>query len=198
MHDLYDSQNNLLPVYGEFDSEAGYVWALIQSFSLANKNQFTKSGFYVDLTVNENEGTINWNAYRLSLSRMQSIADASTHLRVTCNFPDDGLVYTDYARAKLEGHNLFRQWEGECRTYEYVNIRGIECQECTVITWQRFAWHISSEGSYSSGCEFDGRSGSIPAEQNFGRYAKANNINAAHRCTSYQQSTTQHWIGSKV
>ena len=54
---------------------------------------------------------VNWDTYRLSLFRMQSIADASTHLRATCNFPDYGLVYTDYARAKLEGHDLLGYWD---------------------------------------------------------------------------------------
>ena len=137
MHDLYDLQNNFYSVYCDFDSDAGYVWTLIQSFSLANNYLVTSKRFGVDQPLNENDGMINWNAYRLSLSRMQSIADASTHLRATCNFPDDGLVYTDYARAKLEGHDLFGQWSGKCRTYEYVNIRGIECQECTAGTWQK-------------------------------------------------------------
>ena len=195
IHFLYDSQNNLFPVYCDFDSEAGYVWALIQSFSLANNNQFNKKRFGVDFPVNEDDGTINWNAYRLSLSRIQSIVDASTHLRATCNFPDDGLVYTDYARAKLKGHDLFGRWERQCRAYEFVNIRGIECRECTAGTWQKdtYSWHISSYDSRNRGCEFDGTSGSVRGEQNFGLYR---NVNSAHRCSSAQTSTTQHWIGS--
>ena len=101
---------------------------------------------------------INWNAYRLPLLRMQSIADVSTHLRATCNFPDDGLVYTDYARAKFEGHDLFGDWIAQCRTYEFVNIRGIECEECTEETWQTKAWHIDSYASSSTGWQFDDRS----------------------------------------
>ena len=131
MHFLYDSQHSIFPVYCDFDSEGGYAWALIQSFLLAINNQFKHYRFGVDFPVNEDGGKVNWNAYRLSLCRMQSIADVSTHLRVTCNFPDDGLVHTDYARTKVEDHDLFGYWIEQCRTYEYLNIRGIDCQECT-------------------------------------------------------------------
>ena len=194
MHFLYDSQSNLFLVYCDFDSEAGYVWTLIQSFSLANNEMFTEHGFGVDLPAHEDGEMINWNTYRLSLSRMQSIADVSTHLRATCNFPVDGLEYIDYARTKLEGHDLFGQWSGQCLTYGSVNIRGIECQECTAETWQLHAWHISSYTSSTNGCQFDGING-VVSEQNFGRYT---HVNSAFRCTANLNSTTQHWIGSKL
>ena len=139
---------------------------------------------------------INWNSYRLSLSRMQSIADVSTHLRATYNFPDDGLMYTDYARTKLDGHVLFGEWRAQCRSYEYVNIRGIICQQCTAGTWQNpGAWHINSYSSRSgAGCQFDGKS-QVDFEQNFGLYK---NVNPAFRCTANQTSTTQHWVGNTL
>ena len=192
---LKDFQNNIFPVYCDFVSESPYVWALIQSFSLANSNMFKDHRFGVDNPVNEDGGMINWNAYRLSLSHMQSVANGSTHLRATCNFPDDGLVYTDYARAKLEGHDLFGYWYGQCREYELLNIRGNQCQNCTARTWlpENEAWHLTSSDPGS--CQFDGRSGAVGSEQNFGRYAP-DRINPAFRCTSYPNSTTQHWIGS--
>ena len=163
-------------------------------FSFGNNQQFDTQTFGVDFPVNQ---AINWTGYRLSLSRMQSIADVSTHFRATCNFPDDGLVYTDYARAKLEGYILFGTWEGKCRMYELLNIRGIECRDCTAGTWQTAGrmWHISSYSSVSVGCEFDGRVGCVQHEQNFGRYESAN---PAFRCTSNSASTTQYWIGSKL
>ena len=56
MHFLYDSQNNLFPVHCDFVSEAGYVWTLIQSFSLANNDQFKDYRFGVDHPVNEDGG----------------------------------------------------------------------------------------------------------------------------------------------
>ena len=58
MHLLYDSQNNLFPVYCDFESEAGYAWALIESFSLANRNQFKDYRFGVDHPVNEDGGML--------------------------------------------------------------------------------------------------------------------------------------------
>ena len=196
MHFLYDSlKGKRFPVYCDFDSEAGFVWALIQSFSLSNNNQFSSKRFGVDNPINEGDGMVNWNAYRLSLPHMQSVAKVSTHLRATCNFPDDGLVYTDYARAKLEGHDLFGRWGHQCREFEYLNIRGNQCQNCTATTWQYDAWQIDSAKSYQN-CEFDGRSGAVNSEDNFGYYSACCR-NSAFRCTSNQDSTTQHWIGSK-
>ena len=194
-YNVYDSQNNPFQVYCDFDSEVDFVWTLVQSFSLRNVNQFDRKRFVDDYPVNEE--TINWESYRLSLSRMQSIVGVSTHFRVTCNFADDGLVYTDYARAQLEGHDLFGTWSGECRVYELVNIRGTECRDCTAATWQRagYMWHINSYLSASMGCEFNGTVGSVSSEQNFGRYR---NKNPAHRCTFNVDSTTQYWIGSKL
>ena len=107
MYNVYDSQKNPFQVYCDLDGEVDFVWTLVESFSLGNINHFNTKRFVNDYPVNEDDVTINWQSYRLSLSRMQSIVDVSTHLRATCNFPDDGLVYTDYARAQLEGHDLF-------------------------------------------------------------------------------------------
>ena len=197
MYNVSDSQSNPFQVYCDLDSEVDFAWTLVQSFSLRNVNQFNTKRFVDDYPVNENYATISWESYRLSLSRMQSIAGVSTHLRATCNFPDDGLVYIDYARAQLEGHDLFGTWSGECRVYELVNIRGIECRNCTAGTWQRAGktWHINSYESALVGCEFDGTVGSRVPEQNFGRYQFKN---PAHRCTSNEDSTTQYWFGSKL
>ena len=196
-YSAYDSLNNPFQVYCDFDSENDFVWTLVQSFSFGNVNQFRGKRFGVDFPVNEDDGAINWKIYRLSLSRMQSIVGVSTHLRATCNFPDDGLVYTDYARAKLNGHDLFGAWGGECRAYELINIRGIECRDCTAGTWQKVdrMWHINSHLSAQIGCHFDGRVGSVTYEHNFGLYG---HTNPAFRCTSNPESTTQHWIGSKL
>ena len=194
--DVYDSQNKPFQVYCDFNSEPGYVWTLIQSHSLGNNDQFKHKRFGVDFPVNEQAAPTKWSAYRLSLPHMQSLASASTHLRATCNFPDDGLVYTDYARAKLAGHDLFGTWQKQCRTYELINIRDIECKDCTAGTWQvqNEMWHINSYLSNSyAGCQFNGESGAVYLEQNFGLY---NCVNANFRCTSSQNSTTQHWIGN--
>ena len=137
------------------------------------------------------------NEYRLSLLQMQSLADHSTHLRATSIFPTDGLQYTDYARAKLEGHNVFGKWS-KCQLYEYLNIRGNECSNCSALTRQKLdkSWHIRSYNSKQEGCEFDGKPGGINYEKNFGDYGDRN-INQNHSCTSSSTSTTQHWCGTR-
>ena len=175
------------------------MWALIQSFSLANRETFKLIGFGTDSPVNENNGECDWNTYRLSLSQMQSLADHSTHLRATCNFPTDDLQYTDYARAKLAGHDIFGSWDGkQCKMYEYVNIRGKNCSDCTALTRQEHnkAWTMNSYQSKTLGCDFDGTPGATRNENNFGRY-HSGSINPNHRCTSSDASTTQHWFGVK-
>lgn len=195
---MYDLQNKPFQVYCDFNSEPGYVWTLIQSFSLGNNGMFKRKRFGVDFSVNEEAATTTWSAYRLSLPHMQSLASASTHLRATCNFPRDGLLYTDYARAKLAGHDLFGAWKERCRTYEVINIRDIECRKCTAGTWQAETemWHINSQASSSIGCQFNGTAGAVHLEQNFGVYKNFHHVNVNFRCTSSQDSTTQHWIGN--
>lgn len=198
MNNVYDSEKRSFQIYCDFDSEVGRVWTLIQSFSYENNDLFKYKRFGVNSPVHEDDAKINWKAYRLSLPHMHSIASVSTHLRATCNFPDEGLVYTDYARAKLEGHDLFGIWQAQCRSYEVMNIRGIECKECTVGTWQieHEMWHVNSQFSKGvAGCEFDGEAGAVYGEQNFGLY---NGVNGNFRCTSSLSSTTQHWIGGEI
>ena len=141
-----------------------------------------------------NEESLQWNKYRLSRDKMQHIADHSTHLRFTCNFETDGLVFTDYARAKLEGFQIFDMWYAECRSYERVNIRGVECHDCTAASYQRDGtmFHI---GTYSTeNCQFNATVGAVYREQTFGRYTFRNPL---FRCVSARNSTTQIWFGAQ-
>ena len=194
-YDIFNSTNEPFSVYCDLQSEPCFVWALIQSFTLGNKGIFLDKGFSVDFPVNETTNKVDWTSYRLSLARMQSLADHSTHLRASCNFPTDGLQYTDYARAKLAGHDIFGNWESACKMYEYVNIRGHNCSDCTALTRQKHnkAWVIKSQPSK---CDFNGTSGAVKSENNFGRYFPGT-TNPNHRCTSSPTSTTQHWFGVK-
>ena len=178
------------------ESESGFIWALIQSFSLANKALFKKKDFGTDFPVNHTNNDANYNLYRLSLIQMWSIGNQSTHFRATCNFPAEGLQYTDYARARLEGFDIFGSWDFTCRMYEYINIRGNECSNCTAVTKQLEgqAWTINGYRSRSFNCQFDGTPGAKGNAHNFGRYV---NINTDHRCSSSPNSTTQYWFGVK-
>ena len=140
----------------------------------------------------------DWTVYRMSLLQMQSLADHSTHLRATCNFPTYGLKITDYARAKLKNHDFFGTFSYQCLHYEYINIRGISCENCTAATKQGnfSSWTINSCKSKTEfGCDLDGSPSVNGSENNFGKY-RLNTNNSAHRCLSSSASTTQHWLGS--
>ena len=196
-YDIYNSDNERFSVYCDLQSEPGFVWTLIQSLSLSKRNAFNYAGFGKNVEIDIEEGEVNWNEFRLSLSQMQYLANHSTHLRATCNFSTDGLQYTDYARAKLAGHNIFGTWD-TCQMYEYVNIRGNSCSNCTALTKQQenVSWHIRSYNSIEEGCEFDGKPGGVPGEKNFGQFSKLY-MSQDHRCSFSPASTTQHWFGAK-
>lgn len=102
---IVDQFNNSLPVYCDFHSEPGFAWTLIQSHSLQNKDLFNGKAFYLH-NVPTNEDTPEWNSYRLSKSRMQSIRDVSSHWRATCNFLTDKINFRDYIRASFAENDL--------------------------------------------------------------------------------------------
>ncbi|KAJ7378334.1 Hyaluronan-binding protein 2 [Desmophyllum pertusum] len=196
---IYDAQNESFLVYCDLESEPEFFWALIQSFSFGSMNHFNTKVFNRDYPVDEDSLEVNWALHRLSLPHMKHLAGNSTHLRVTCNFHSQGLSYTDYARAELKNHNIFDTWNKKCMLYEYLNIRGIECHNCTALTNQNdgSSWFINSYSSNKQfGCDFDGRPGMGKAEHNFGRYVDST-VNPDHRCTSAPSSTTEHWLGVK-
>jgi len=100
VYDLFDPTNiSIYKTVCDFKSENNSVWTLVESFSMANNHEFANKRFYVDSA--EKTKAFSWNMFRLTLSRMDMIANHSTHFRATCNFNTDGLIYTDYLRAKF-------------------------------------------------------------------------------------------------
>ena len=97
----------------------------------------------------------------------------------------------------LQVWSIFGTWD-TCQMYEYVNIRGNYCSNCTALTKQQedVSWHIRSYNSIEVGCEFDGKPGGVPGEKNFGQFIKRHK-NLDHRCSFSPASTTQHWFGAK-
>ena len=199
-YSIVDQQNQPMTVYCDFSSEPGFVWTLIQSQSLANKASFQFKPFYLtDEPISED--VPNWDAYRLSLSHMKFIRSHTTHWRATCNFPTDVFDFRDYLRSNFDNFDLLdasSDGKGKCMEYEFLNIRGIECSNCTAATWYGLynkvyiSYHIDS--SYNpQGCEFDAKSGSVDSEDNFGHYY---HTNTNFRCTASPTSTTQIWFGS--
>ena len=53
--------NDTVQTYCDFDSEAGKVWTLIQSFSLENKAFYKREPFYFNFPRNETR--FNWNDF---------------------------------------------------------------------------------------------------------------------------------------
>ena len=196
IYNILDQNNAFFPVYCDFGSEPGMAWTLIQSHSLQNNDAFKSKAFYLhDLPINQD--VPEWNSYRLSMSRMKSIQTVATHFRATCNFPTDGVDYQDYWRVSLERMDLFVEPPPSefCLFSEFVNIRGNQCTNCTVLTgYGKISLHIDSWFGYTIGCEFDGQSGAVSNEDNFGFYGVSN---TAFRCTSSISSTSQFWLGSE-
>ena len=143
----------------------------------------------------------NWQAYLIERPYLLWLRNRSTQWRATCRYNTDGTVYTDYLRASLEDFDIIRDVPTKiqtCRPYEYVNIRGNECLDCTTATWYKkgiHPFHIDSSCT-SCGCDFDGikTDVAIPSEDNFGYYFSTN---PKFRCTSNPADTTQFWIGGK-
>lgn len=70
---VYDAKDQPFLVFCDFESEPEFARALIQSFSLENKDQF-KIVLSVDYPVDEISLEVDWASHRLSLSHMQHLA----------------------------------------------------------------------------------------------------------------------------
>ena len=196
VYTLYDpASKSFYQTFCDLTSENGFVWTLLESFSLANNNHFQAEPFLKDYPVSQN--SFKWNKFRLSLPIMNSTLSHSTHFRATCNFSTDGLVTTDYLRAKTTNLNILQLNGWPCVKMEYINIRGYDCYDCTAQMIQDINWHIHTDSSVIS-CQFKSASNSSVksrgGEDNFGSYHSSNPL---HRCTSGENATTQWWFGEQ-
>ena len=95
VYQLFDPTTiSLYEVFCDANSEKGFVWTLIESFSRRNKNEFANKPFYKGYPITQDAFT--WSMFRLSLPRMIVTANRSTHERATCNFNTEELQYRDY------------------------------------------------------------------------------------------------------
>ena len=201
IYKILNETNGTLNVYCDFHAEPGAAWALVQSHSLdkgrlnSENDIFSIKPLHYDFPVNESFPG-DWSSYRLSLTDMQSIRAQSTHWRATCDFPKMGIDFRDYLRASLKNFdimNIIKQLR--CTRYEFINIRGNQCLNCTALTTRTTHWlpSIRSFQSKSYSCDFDGRpNGAVRNERNFGVYPY---YNPAFRCSATDDSTTQYWFG---
>ena len=194
VYTMYDPTNkSFYQTFCDFTSETGFVWTLLESFRLATNSEFQNQQFYKDHPLNQNSFT--WNKFRLSRLIMNSTLSHSTHVRATCNFNTDGLVTTDYLRAKTTDLNILVLNSQPCVKMEYINIRGYDCYNCTAKMTQTISWHLHIDSFHGRSCQFtSARNGSVAGggEDNFGYYEI---INPLHRCTSGDNATTQWWFG---
>ncbi|KAL9967818.1 hypothetical protein ACROYT_G026115 [Oculina patagonica] len=192
VYNISDEDDVSFPVYCDFGSEPGFAWTLIQSHSLQNNDEFKDKAFYLhDMPINQDAP--EWDNYRLSMPRMKSIRDVSTHWRATCNFLADEIDFRDYIRTSFANTDFLAVPDGNrCILYEFVDIRGNRCENCTVYSPYSvdYGYHVDSWWNVS--CDFMARSGGIVDEDNFGNYLSNN---PAFRCSSSMTSTTQYWIG---
>ena len=138
---LYDpTSKSLFQTFCDFTSENGFVWTLLESFSLADNNDFKNQPFSKDHPVSQN--SFKWNKFRLSKMIMNSTLSHSTHFRATCNFNTDGLVTTDYLRVKTFDLNILQLNSYPCVKMEYINIRGYHCHDCMAQMFQGINWHL--------------------------------------------------------
>jgi hypothetical protein len=179
-------------------TEPGNAWTLVMSIATKNRrlSQFYSSPFKLNTPVNENAP--NFNLYRQTLSRMQSIKSQSTHWRATCSYPTHGVDYRDYVRGNFKDFDVMTfSGRGICKKVEYINIRGHIGVHTKALWWQgsNFFLHLDSS---SDGCGFKPSVGAVKAhggEDNFGYYDA---INPNFRCTANAKSTTQWWFGGHL
>ena len=197
VHYLLDSNNGSIMVYCDFESEKEFVWTLIESFEFANNVIFKKKAFYRNVPVNEN--THQWQKYRLSNPHMKEIEGHSTHVRATCNFDREGLKYIDYLRASLTEVDVMNlriiSGFAPCVKFEFINIRGGGCMDCTCHFTQGDSMHAHVDSAKAWWqCQLKSP-GYVSSEDDFGRY---NYYNPTHRCVSSANSTTQWWLGERL
>ena len=126
--------------------------------------------FYLyDMEINQNAH--QWDRYRLSLPRMQSIRNSSTHWRATCNFATKIMDFRDYIRTSFANIDfLVTPDANRCIWYEFVDIRDNRCQNCTVYSPYSSFYDYHIDSWWGNFCDFTARTGGVWNEDNFGFY----------------------------
>ena len=142
-HSPFNHANSTLNVYCDFKAEPGAAWTLVQSYSLEKGKRYWASDIFSgkalshDFQVNQNLPN-DWSEYLLSLADMHSIRDQSPSWRATCEFPKNGVDFRDYLRASLEDFDIMKTHTYpsglSCMLYEFINIQGKQCIDCTALT----------------------------------------------------------------
>ena len=80
---LYEPRTkSFYQTFCDFTSESGFVWTLLESFSLTNNNEFKGKTFLEDFQ--ENQRSFTWNKFRLSRLMTNTTLNHSLYVRATC------------------------------------------------------------------------------------------------------------------
>ena len=89
---IQDGSGTPFTVFCDFNSTENMAWTLITSYALENYAKlFRGKLFHKPYSVNESSP--NWDAYRLSKTRMLSIHSQSSQWRAACNYNTDGVIF---------------------------------------------------------------------------------------------------------
>ena len=188
---VYDTKGNAYQIFCDFDFEKGIAWNLVLPVGDINPLFFFEK--------------IN---YHLSNAAMSFVSQMSTHWRVTCEYDTLGVDYVDYIRSKINETSLLTyqdiglSYADRCRKVEHDNVRGRQCEHCTVAILQYVAYsmHISHPVGSIYGCDIktsDFAEGCGSNEHYFGYFKDGNCVTGHHRCAATSDSTTQFWFGGK-
>ena len=190
---MFDANNEMYKVFGDFDASSNMSWTLVQSYEL-RKHEEIKS-FSKD-TEKNSDNPASWQEYRLSLSKIKTIWGDSTKLRLTCNYIEPVAVIDEQMIISKENYDIFESGR-RCVRVHYINVVGRSCSNCTVLLaqWDTIALHFRSGGGNNDHCEFwnNGSSG-CRINRYFGYY-ECRNRN--HACSKSENSTTQTWFGGE-
>ncbi|KAK3747913.1 hypothetical protein QZH41_000187, partial [Actinostola sp. cb2023] len=191
IYTITDTSGDSFRIFCDFTSESNSAWTLIMSQAFKNRHmaEFCSKPLTINAPVQEN--TPNWEAYRLSLTRMQLLSKQSTHLRITTSFAAYGMNYKDYVRAKISDIDVVTyDGSGVCLKVEFINIRGNTGTDVTVQFWQgsTFIFHTDTTNLL---CQFDGRKGVINNENDFGNYLHTTRRDTTRHGTT-RHGTTRH------
>ena len=192
---IQDTSGNFINTYCDFSSEVDFVWTLIETFCLANLENFAWTHFGEDRP--RNEDSMNWLDFRLTRNAMNYINQGATHFRATCDFEKDTFdINADYLRGEISKLNFFSDGSDithTCIEYERVRIFGAGCDNCTAETWHAPGYHAHLE---DDSCDLQVViSYNGPRREYFG-YFQA--INGNHQCSSSLGATTQWWLGVEL
>lgn len=192
-------------VYCDFNSEPGYAWTLIESFSLANDG-IVRMGFYNSSAIPPLSDKSYWPLYRMSYYLMREIkrvdGDLTCQLeqwRATCNFNAKVLPFrnrpVDYIRSHFSKADILSKESSiGCYYIDYLNIRGYWIEQSSAII-SNYHDHIFLSSSKSCKGEYFPKT--MKGETNFGKYDEKN-VNKEFSCTASLNHTTNWWIGGKI